>query len=68
MIHTIYYTGRRATCPECNGAMRSYQEGETFKCHDCGAAFQRIGEGWSEKEVTVRKIETETESEQGGKQ
>lgn len=68
MTHTIYYIGRQATCPECGGVMRSHQEGETFRCHDCGSIFERVGEGWAEREVTVRKITIPTESEQGGKE
>lgn len=65
MPYTVYYTGRQAPCPECGGAMRSHQEGEFFKCHDCGALFKRIGEGWAEREVTVKKIgKGATENEQ----
>lgn len=56
MEYLIIGHGSSAVCPNCAGMMTK-QTPDSYKCLDCRATFEIIGEGLADKEITIRKKE-----------
>lgn len=54
MRYTIYANGVRV-CPKCAAGMKLLNG--IYRCVDCGARFEIVGEGQTDKELELEEVE-----------